>query len=141
MSSGLALTLHGSFLHGIGNRILPPVTPSGLYKINEDRCQVQHEAQVDVDLQFRWTGASVAANPWGGSYPLISSSELVDAMLLMACYQSGGVSGATLLASASLVSHLPAYFFLFLFLSLLPFPSSLSPGGFIERALGRFRLV
>jgi hypothetical protein len=71
------------------------VTPSGLYKINEDHCQVQHEAQVNVDLQFRWMGVSVAANPWGGSYPLISPSELVGAKLLMACYQSGGVSGAT----------------------------------------------
>jgi hypothetical protein len=95
------------------------VTPSGLYKINEDHCQVQHEAQVDVDLQFRWTGASVAANPWGGSYPLISPSELVDEKLLMACYQSGGVSGATL-ACKRLVC---------LFSSLLsrPLPLPLSP--------------
>jgi hypothetical protein len=113
LSSGLAITLHGSFLHGIGNRILPPVTPSGLYKINENLCQVKHEAQVDVDLQFRWTGTSVAANPWGGSYPLISPSELVDAKLLMACYPSGGLSGATIACKCHdcLLSSLLSLFF------------------------------
>lgn len=47
LSSGLKAGLKGRVRYGLGNLILPSsVSTSGLYVINEDDCQVKHEAQV-----------------------------------------------------------------------------------------------
>ena len=95
LPSGLSASLESTFHYGLGNGILFPLRPSALFLINEDACQVEHEAQADVDLQLLWSGVSVAINPFG-SYSLISPLYLVQERLLQACYASGGVAGVTL---------------------------------------------
>ena len=95
LASGLEISLKGEFEYGLGNRILPPASQSALFEINSQDCQIQHEAEIQIDAHVHWLGVSVAVNPFG-AYSVVSPQDLLSLKLLIACYASGGIAGETL---------------------------------------------
>ena len=92
LASGLEISLKGEFEYGLGNRILPPASQSALFEINSQDCQIQHEAEIQIDMHVHWLGVSVAVNPFG-AYSVVSPQDLLSLKLLIACYASGGIAG------------------------------------------------